>query len=566
MSTRLPLLTALLSAALLAAAPVASAEKWASPSGTGTTCSWITPCSLSTAIDSAATGERVTLLTGVYAVSAGLSTTTNIDIVGDSVGARPILVGASNLGVAVLGFKDGGTLRHVEIEARSAGGDALSLQNGTAEDVVLESLGGDAAKVVGGSPGTVLRDALVHTAVGGSYAALKLRDGGPGTTIDLRNVTAMAPAADASAIRCETNVSASTLKNVLVRGGTYDIDARTAGSTCAASYSNFRAAASPGLPVGAGNQGTAPVFADANYRPAAGSPTIDAGTADALLGANDPDGTARTVGAKPDIGAWEYPVAPTAPPAPVQPGDDGEDGQDGAEGGDDTSIDRDADPGDPGAPGTPVTGTDPGAGTTPPADDAGTATTPGLPPVSTPEVGASVSVVPASGAVRVKLPNGRGFVPLAGGAQVPVGATVDTTAGTVRLVSAVDAKGRTQTGLFSGGVFVVRQKKARRPMTELVLRGGDFSSCKKRAQRGAARAARAPRSLRRLWGKDKAGRFRTRGKQAVATVRGTEWLTEDTCTGTRVSVKHGAVDVARVGGGRATRVRAGESRLVRAPR
>ena len=553
MPLRLPLVTAILSAALLVGAPVAGAEKWAGPSGAGTTCSWVTPCSLSTAIGSAVTGERVTVLSGVYNVSSGLSTTTRIDIVGDTVGPRPVLVGANNLGVAVLGFKNGGTLRHIEIEARSAGGDALSLQNGTAEDVVLEAVGGDAAKVVGGIPGTVLRDALLYTAVGGSYAAAKLRDGPVGSSIDLRNVTAMAPAADATAIRCETNVSATTLKNVLARGGTTDIDASTSGSTCAAAFSNFRLAASPGMAAGDGHQQTAPVFADADYRPAATSPTVDAGTADALLGATDPDGVARTVGPKPDIGAWEYPVAPPAPPAPAPTPQEGAD--DASAPSDDTSTVRD---------GAPAGGDQVATDTTPPADDTGTDTTPGLPPATAPEVGESVSVVPASGAVRVRLPNGKGFVPLAAGVPVPVGATVDTTAGTVRLVSAVDAKGRTQTGTFSGGVFVVRQKRAKRPMTELVLRGGDFSSCKKRTQRGVARAARAPRSLRRLWGKDDHGRFRTRGKHAVATVRGTEWLTEDSCKGTRVSVKQGAVDVAPVkGDGEATRVRAGRSLLVR---
>ena len=533
MLLRRPLVTTLCSiASLVVLAPAASAEKWAGPSGSGTTCTSITPCSLSTAIGSAVTGERVTLLTGTYNVSAGLSTSTRIDIVGEPGAPRPRLVGASNMTLAVLSFKDGGVLRHVEIEATSAGGDALSLQNGVAEDVVLEAAGGDAAKVVGGSPGTVLRDALARTQVGGSYAALKLRDGPVGSTIDLRNVTAMAPAADATAIRCETNVSASTVMNLLARGGTSDIDASTAGASCAATYSNFRLAASPGMAAAAGHQEAAPVFADADLRPAAGSPTVDAGNADALLGAKDLDGVVRTIGPRPDIGAFEYPVAPATPSGEVP-------------------VERSDDPAG-------ETVTDVGA-------DAGTDPTTGLPVPSAPRVGESVSVLPASGSVRVRLPGGKSFLQLAAGVQVPVGSTVDTTAGTVRLVSALDADGKSQTGTFSGGVFVVRQKRARRPMTELVLTGGDFSSCR-RASRGTARAARAPRSLRRLWGKDKHGRFRTRGKHAVATVRGTEWLTEDTCKGTRVSVKHGAVDVAPTRGGKARRVRAGRSLLVPARR
>ena len=377
----------------------------------------------------------------------------------------------------------------------------------------------------------------------------------------------MAPAADARAIRCETNGSATVLKNVLARGGLEDIDAGTTNHTCTASNSNFRLANSPGMAAGTAHQQAAPDFADASYRPKAISPMVDAGTTDSLVGGTDPDGVTRTIGAKPDIGAYEYPVAPTPPP--VEPPVTGEEPADDPPAGGDTPPVPTDDPAtvrDGDAPAGTTTDTAPGdgIGTTPPADQTGAGTTPGLPPVAKPEVGASVSVVPASGAVRVRLPGGKAFVPLAGGVQVPVGATVDTTAGTVRLVSAVNAQGRTQTGTFSGGVFVVRQKKARRPMTELVLRGGDFSSCRTRTQTGRARAARAPRSLRRLWGKDNHGRFRTRGKHAVATVRGTEWLTEDSCRGTRVSVKSGAVDVTPVRGGKARRVGAGRSHLVRA--
>lgn len=537
MSLRLPLVTALLSAALLAGAPVASADKWASPSGSGSTCTWVAPCSLSSALAAAVPAETVTVLSGTYNVSTPLVLHTDGVLAGDTVGARPRIVGASNLATAVVDAKNGGTLRHLQIEATSSAGDALTLQNGTAEDLLVRSAGGDAVKVIGGASGTVVRNTVAQTDVGGSYAALKLRDGPGGSTIDLVGVTAMAPAADGRAIRCETSITAATLVNVLARGGSGDIDASAAGTACTASHSNFRPASSPGMAAGPGHQQTAPVHADSAYRPAAGSPTIDAGTTSALMGTHDPDGVARTIGPKPDIGAYEYPVAPAAP---------GED-----------AVARD---------GAPAGGEQVATDTTPPPDDTATDTTPSLPPATAPEVGESVSVVPAAGAVRVRLPKGKGFVALADGVQVPVGATVDTTAGTVRLVSAVDADGRTQTGTFSGGVFVVRQKKVERPMTELVLRGGDFSSCRKRTRRGAARAARAPRSVRRLWGKDNHGRFRTRGKHAAATVRGTEWLTEDSCKGTRVSVKQGAVDVAPVAGGRTTRVRAGGSRLVRPAR
>ena len=71
-------------------------------------------------------------------------------------------------------------------------------------------------------------------------------------------------------------------------------------------------------------------------------------------------------------------------------------------------------------------------------------------------------------------------------------------------------------------------------MTDLHLRGGAFSSCGNRA--GISVLARErkgkPRVIRRLWGKDRGSRFRTHGRDSVATVRGTRWLTTDRCDGT----------------------------------
>ena len=56
--------------------------------------------------------------------------------------------------------------------------------------------------------------------------------------------------------------------------------------------------------------------------------------------------------------------------------------------------------------------------------------------------------------------------------------------------------------------------------------------------------ARRPASRRNagLWGDGK-GKFRTEGKYAAATVRGTKWLVEDTCAGTLTKVTQGTVSV-----------------------
>ena len=57
-----------------------------------------------------------------------------------------------------------------------------------------------------------------------------------------------------------------------------------------------------------------------------------------------------------------------------------------------------------------------------------------------------------------------------------------------------------------------------------------------------AYAAMRKRRSRHLWGSGH-GSFRTRGRYASATVRGTVWLQKDTCSGTLTVVRRGVVTV-----------------------
>ena len=61
-------------------------------------------------------------------------------------------------------------------------------------------------------------------------------------------------------------------------------------------------------------------------------------------------------------------------------------------------------------------------------------------------------------------------------------------------------------------------------------------------------------------------RFRTRGANSVATVRGTRWWTEDRCDGTLTRVRQGSVIVRNLRTGRRVIVRAGHSYLARGRR
>ena len=182
-----------------------------------------------------------------------------------------------------------------------------------------------------------------------------------------------------------------------------------------------------------------------------------------------------------------------------------------------------------------------------------------LAPAAAPELGHSVGVDERAGSVLVRLPGAARVLPITDAASVPVGSIVDTRRGTVTLTSAVPGHS-SQTGTFHGGLFEVRQPAGARGMTELVLRG-PLPTCSSGGARAAAASAKRP--PRALWGRDDHGRFRTRGSNSVATVRGTAWYVEDRCDGTLTRVSKGSVSVRELHRKRTVTVNAGKSYLAR---
>ena len=424
------------------------------------------------------------------------------------------------------------------IEATGSGQDALTLRGGVAEDLLLRSATGDGGKVNGQAGGTVLRDSVVQTAAtDASFAGLKIRDSGSPGDVSLLNVTVMAVAKSARGIRCELSSGQARLINAIVRGGEADIDASSRGANCSVSSSNFRPLLSPGVIVGLGNQEASPHFVDAangDFRPVGDSPTVNAGSADALLGASDPAGCPRTLGGTADIGAYEY-AHPAVEPcawAPTEP------------------VLSD--------PARPSTGD-------PDVDRA----IRGIPP---PVLGRTVVISPGSGTVLVRRPASPRFRVLDDPARLPVGSIIDAREGRAQLVTSVGEDGRVQAGRFWGSKFEVRQRRRGRGMTTLALRGSNFGVCRRRAHGAHGSGVQANGSyirregIRRLWGSDSGGRFRTYGRHSQATVRGTRWLTEDRCDGTLTRVTAGAVAVRDRIRRRTVIVRAGRSYLVRSRR
>jgi hypothetical protein len=234
----------------------------------------------------------------------------------------------------------------------------------------------------------------------------------------------------------------------------------------------------------------------------------------------------------------------------------------------------------PGGSGTPGQATAPGQATpagqvsnpaspTPPGQSARTQTDPlPIPRAVAPVVGRSMGVKPLAGDVKVRLPQSSGYVALSAAGSVPSGAIVDARAGTIVLRTAVDAAGHTQAAQIRGAIFEVRQPKDGKGMTDLILRGGRPQGCPATGSAAMARAAVAPTAKSKprpssLWARDDHGRFRSRGRNSAATVRGTEWITTETCAGTVTKVVKGAVDVFDRHTKRTVRVRAGHSYLAR---
>ena len=168
----------------------------------------------------------------------------------------------------------------------------------------------------------------------------------------------------------------------------------------------------------------------------------------------------------------------------------------------------------------------------------------------------TVNATVVSGEVFVKLPAGsasasqakppKGFVRLEGAETIPVGATLDTLRGRVKIRSAANTRRKTQTGQFFRGRFVIRQarikRRSRTLITDMRLTGTSFRRRCGTTASVSQRRRRSKKRVRRLFG-DAKGTFRTSGRNAAATVRGTRWGVQDRCDGTLVAVQRGRVEV-----------------------
>lgn len=169
----------------------------------------------------------------------------------------------------------------------------------------------------------------------------------------------------------------------------------------------------------------------------------------------------------------------------------------------------------------------------------------------------TIAIEPVRGAVFLRLPDAKTFVGLTRKRRVPDGTEIDATDGEVRLVVRAGDYGN-----FYAGRFTIVLPEQPAAAVELRLSGGSFKPCATKRTIAATKPPR--RSVRRLWGKAN-GKFRTRGRYSSTSVRGTAWLTDDRCDGTRTFVREGQTVVFDFVESRTVTLRAGQSYLAKAP-
>ena len=180
-----------------------------------------------------------------------------------------------------------------------------------------------------------------------------------------------------------------------------------------------------------------------------------------------------------------------------------------------------------------------------------------------PAIGQSIVVQPISGTVLGHPPDDPTFRRIVGAANLVSGWTFDVTKGRVSLTTAANSRGATQTTQAYEGFFTALQSSGS-SVTDLVLRSGNFDAVCGSGGVDIARASANTKSVRHLWASG-TGKFRTKGRFAAASIRGTEWLTEDRCDGTLITVKTGAVAVFDQVLQKTVVVTAGKTYLARAP-
>ena len=209
-------------------------------------------------------------------------------------------------------------------------------------------------------------------------------------------------------------------------------------------------------------------------------------------------------------------------------------------------------------------------------------------PPPPPVLGKSVNVSVVSGQVFILPPPGKslggagdtaalskgtGFVPLTEARQIPTGSEIDALHGSLKMVSNTGQVGKTQTATLAGGVFKLTQvrKGITKGMTDFNLVESAFQgapsygTCKAKHKASDATIASLSTKTLQLLKVSGHGKFKTTGRYASATVRGTIYTVADKCNGTLTHVIRDTVLVDDFVRHKTILLHAGQSYLAKKP-
>jgi hypothetical protein len=328
------------------ATPAFAADRYAAPTGSGTTCAVPAPCSIQTAFAGIANNDNIYLAAGDYGSAAAPLTDQFLDNwhpihVHGQPGTR---IFDSSDGLAIWLQAAGSTIEYVDLIWTGPSGTALNVDGASIDHVRVVAPNASAGRMSGPGPtATITNSSFFSGGDGLNTFALFVwasRDGSnPTMAATLRNVTAVATGVGSTGLSTTTsgfNVAAVVSYNAynsVFRGVDSDVAVGTGDAndtaTVTIDHSNFGTAVSygPGSETVSGNQvnanqSAAPVFADlaqGDLHQLASSPTVGAGSDAQATGTTDIDGEARLNGTV-DMGADEYhePVSqPDPDPVPV---------------------------------------------------------------------------------------------------------------------------------------------------------------------------------------------------------------------------------------------------------
>lgn len=314
--------TLIVALTLLAAAPAAAAAatRYAGPSGSGTSCSDASPCSVTTAIEDASVGDDIIVLPGNYDLTSGIvGGADDLTVQGESGQPVPTItltdpgdllsVDDTNLSDLDLAVDDGtavdddaATLTDLEIEGVSETDNSLcQCYDGVISDSLIVATGDGAAGGVSTNGGTFdekyYNDTLIATSASAAAIGLYEQDTSPSPnepdTLETYNTIAINTAGG---------------NDVVVAGNSGDTSEAL---TVTMTHSDYRDPSTSGphtsIANGGGNISGAPLFVSGGYQEEPTSPTIAAGVTNAAVDAStDLAGNPRSVDGLTDIGAYEY--------------------------------------------------------------------------------------------------------------------------------------------------------------------------------------------------------------------------------------------------------------------